>query len=302
MMFLGLRLLQYRWRRLNAAKVKTNYNRFKSHYGVSPVTAAWVYEDLQVTNIEEAKVKGNQSDLKGFLMALHYLRKYPTEEDMVARFDYCAYWAREKVWAAVKKIRALKREKIVWDEDHFRDEKWIMTVDGVHSWINEPTHPIWSQDPKFYSHKYNKAGLDYELGICLSTDQLLWMSGPHPAGTNDITIFKTKGLMQELERRNQKAIGDKGYNGAPKYCTTPNAHENEGVKLFKSRALKRHENFNSLIKQFNILSGRFRHSIDRFELAFEAVCVLCQYRIENETHLYDILIEDVQDRFHRNAK
>jgi hypothetical protein len=75
MMFLGLRLLQYRWRRLNAAKVKTNYNRFKSHYGVSPVTAAWTYKDLQVTNIEEVKVKGNESDLKGFLMALHYLRK-----------------------------------------------------------------------------------------------------------------------------------------------------------------------------------------------------------------------------------
>jgi hypothetical protein len=161
MMFLGLRLLQYRWRRLKAAKVTTNYNRFKSHYGVSPVTAAWVYEDLQVTDIEEAKVKGDESDLKGFLMAQHYLRKYPTEEDMVARFEYCAYWAREKVWAAVKKIRALKREKIVWDEDHFRDEKWIMTVDGVHSWMSGPnqhTPHAWSKCPPMasmagYSHQ-----------------------------------------------------------------------------------------------------------------------------------------------------
>ena len=41
------------------------------------------------------------------------------------------------------------------------------------------------------------------------------------------------------------------------------------------------------------LDGRFRHSIKRFEDCFEAVCVICQYQIENGYDLYDILIEDM---------
>lgn len=46
---------------------------------------------------------------------------------------------------------------------------------------------------------------------------------------------------------------------------------------------------------FEILSGRFRHKKIRFGLAFDAVCALCQYKMENETPLFDILIEDVVD-------
>jgi hypothetical protein len=105
MMYLGLRLLRYQSRRLKRCKNKVNYQRFKSHYGVSPCTAAWIYSDMQSTEIEEARLRGSESDLKFFFMALHYLRKYPTEEDIVAIFDYCAYWARQKIWGTIKKIR-----------------------------------------------------------------------------------------------------------------------------------------------------------------------------------------------------
>ena len=66
------------------------------------------------------------------------------------------------------------------------------------------------------------------------------MAGAIPVGTNDITVFRGKGLRAELIRRKQKAIGDKGYNGEPKYVSTFNAHDNAGVRLFKSRALKLH--------------------------------------------------------------
>jgi hypothetical protein len=231
-------------------------------------------------------------------MGVYYLRKYPTEDDLEAKFNYSNFWAREKVWGTVKRIRALKEEKIVWDEDGIGP--WDLTVDGVHCARNEPQHPEFSQDPKAYSHKHNRAGWDYELGIRLHNPQLAWMSGPHPAGMNDITIFREKGLKAELERRGKKTLGDGGYNGEPKYVSNYNAIDNKGVGLFKSRALKRHENFNNLIKHFGILNGCFRHSRERFALSFEAVCVLCQYRIENEIPLYDILIEHVVDKFRNN--
>lgn len=48
-----------------------------------------------------------------------------------------------------------------------------------------------------------------------------------------------------------------------------------------------------MTKVFEILSGRFRHGEHKFGEAFEAVCVTCQYKLENELPLYDVLIEAV---------
>ena len=63
--------------------------------------------------------------------------------------------------------------------------------------------------------------------------------------------------------------------------------------MFKSRALKRHETFNGMTKSYGILRERFRHGTEKVGRAFEAVCVICQYKIESEEPLYDVLIEDI---------
>jgi hypothetical protein len=191
-----------------------------------------------------------------------------------------------------KKIRRLKAEKIVWPDDWEEDEIWVVSVDGTHCWIAEPKHPEWSQDKKFYSHKYNKAGISYELAIDLARDRLVWMNGPFRAGKNDVKIFRHHGLMEKLLATNKKAIGDKGYSGA-RYrgvVSTWNAHDDYYVKKFKSRALKRHEYFNGMIKRFGCMDGRFRGGPRRFKYYFESICVICQYQLENGMPLYDILI------------
>lgn len=60
-------------------------------------------------------------------------------------------------------------------------------------------------------------------------------------------------------------------------------------------ALKRHEHFNGYTKTFACLSGRFHHhSVVQFASCFEAVCVICQYQMENGYPLFDILIEDMR--------
>ena len=161
---------------------------------------------------------------------------------------------------------------------------------------------MWSHDPHYYSHKHNKVGLDYELGISLVENHLLWMRGPFPAGSNDITIFRVRGLRDQLIERQQKAIGDKGYDGGPNCVSTYNAHDNEGVKLFKSRALGRHESFNGLLKQNKFFDTRFRHNKERFACAFEACCVLTHYRIiETEIPLFYIVIEDVVVKYKEDS-
>ena len=226
-------------------------------------------------------------------MAMHHLKRYPTDLEREAIFDIDEMQGRNRVWFYVEKIRQLKWEKIVWPADNFGNSLWAITVDGVHFWIEEPQHPDWSQDREYFSHKYGHAGLCYELGISISESKLVWMNGKFKAGRSDNSIFKKEGLMAKLISTGKRAIGDSGYPGHPEVISTPNNHDSSKVKKFKSRALKRHEKFNGMIKAFDCLKGRFRHSVDRFEQCMEAVCVVCQYKMDMGDRLYNVLIESL---------
>jgi hypothetical protein len=71
------------------------------------------YEDLQRTQIVDAKVSGKDLQVRFFLMALHTLKVYPTEAQCEATFLYSPSYARKWVWFDVEKVAALKAEKIV---------------------------------------------------------------------------------------------------------------------------------------------------------------------------------------------
>ena len=59
-------------------------------------------------------------------------------------------------------------------------------VDGTDFWICE-LKPF---AKAFYSHKFAKAGLRYEVGVFIQTGLIAWINGPFAAGKyNDITIF-----------------------------------------------------------------------------------------------------------------
>jgi hypothetical protein len=290
---IGLLTVHITKKRIKKSKNSRNVARFKAHFGVPPSVVAAVFEDLQRTNIPEARLPPDKRNIKHLLMAFHTLMRYPTNDEREAMFDMNQNDAAKVAWWYIDRIRALKAEKIVWPDDLGKDdEKWIISVDGTHFWIQEPSHPEWSMDTTFYSHKFNKAGLNYELGILLFGG-LIWMNGSFPAATGDITIFVSKGLQDRLEIVKKKAIGDAGYNGHHKYVSTPNSIDTRNVKKFKSRALKRHEKFNGRIKTFDCLTGRFRHNRSKFEACVESVCVILQYDIELGNPLFEILIDDL---------
>jgi hypothetical protein len=70
------------------------------------------------------------------------------------------------------KNQSLKKHKIRMP-DHWQSDVWFMTVDGTHCCISEPNHPEWSQEGHYYSHKFAKAGINYELGISISSNRLV---------------------------------------------------------------------------------------------------------------------------------
>ena len=292
MLYSGLKVAGYSTKKVNASSYANNNYRFRCFFGVLPLVAANVFYDLQTTMCAEAKVPTNSVNAKHFLMALHHLKCYPTEIEREPMFDISPSYGRDWCWYYIEKIQALKETKIVWDDGD--EDLWILSVDGIHCWIQEPGHPTWSQDRTYFSHKYAKAGLGYELALSLKRNQLIWMRGPYKAGRNDKTNFvEPNGLRDKLVSIGKKGLGDQGYVGHEHCLSTPNPHDSAEVKRFKSRAMMRHETFNGMIKQFKCLNGRFRHSIDRFKSCFEAVAVLCQYQIESDRPLFDILLPNM---------
>ena len=290
---IGLKWVGFTSHRIERASAATNIYRFRAHFGADPKVVAVIFEEFQTTDYADARVPSGSANIKHFLMALHHLKVYPREVEREALFDISPAYGRDWCWYYIEKVQALKAVKISWPDNLYSDDLWVLTVDGVHCWINEPRHPTWSQDPTYYSHKFNKAGLAYELGVSLTESRLIWMNGPFKAGTSDKKIFKEGGLKQRLEQFGKRGIGDGGYTGFPMLLSTPNAHDSDAVKLFKSRALKRHEKLNGHIKTFASMSGRFRHGVPRFKCCFEAVCVICQYRMEMGSDLYDVYVEHV---------
>ena len=165
-----------------------------------------------------------------------------------------------------------------------------MTVDGTSSIINEPTHPEFSQDEKAFSKKKNHAGYTYELGISLFKPKLIWMNGAFKSGANDKTNFVQEGLKEKLRLVGKKALGDKIYNGHNNEVSTFNAFDSDRIKSLKSRAQMRHEKFNGMVKEYESVSVQYRHRVkEKFEACFEAVCVICQYRMDHGEPLYELL-------------
>jgi hypothetical protein len=140
-MKIGLVHVGFKRNRLRRAKKKTNIDRFRGHFGSNPNVIAEILEDLQTTEVEEAHVPSEELNIHHFLMAMHHLKRYPTEIEREAIFNISHMWGRNSCWFYIEKVQALKAQKITWPEDNFGDDIWAITVDGTHCWIQEPQHP-----------------------------------------------------------------------------------------------------------------------------------------------------------------
>jgi hypothetical protein len=115
----GLLLVNYTRKRIRRAKMKRNIERFKGHFGSKPSVIAKIWEDLQTTQVAEARVLAEDLHMNLFLMAMHHLKRYPTELEREPIFDIDCTKGRDWAWFFVEKIQQLKKEKIVWPADNF---------------------------------------------------------------------------------------------------------------------------------------------------------------------------------------
>ena len=289
----GLQIVGFGMKRQDVAK-ELQMKRFRSHFGVGPKAIIAILRDAKDVNIEN------------LLMTLCWLKLYETEHVMAGRWGHCEEFCRKTVKDVASRIQRLKSKKIKFGPF---DEKqqYVGTIDCVHCETFEfRTEP----HSKWYSHKSNGAGVTYEVVIDILYDRVIWVSGPQPASTHDITMFRG-GAQVDPSKRNNKAnwdrralyfhipegkklIGDSGYKGEPlKISTTLSEHKSD-TKHFFARAKSRQETFNTRLKFFNVLSGRFRHGkgadnkLELHKTCFEAICILVQYDLENGHPLMEI--------------
>lgn len=300
----GLRLVGFTDRQVNGVRRRKNLSRFRSHYTNNPQVYSILFHKLQTTLNADASILplfqkvGNEKVFDYFLMAIHLLACYPTEEEAEAVFKISNVTWSNWAWDIVERISLLLPEVVRfpsrWDNPAAADDTepiFIMTIDGVHCLTEEPTHENFSQNKKFYSHKFNTAALDYELGISIFSQRCVWVAGPYAAGTPDISIFRARlkqkmASLRALRGVMHRILADRGYRGERDYISVPNSFDSEALRYFKGRALSRHESFNGRLKNFDCLQDRFRHSIRKHKMCFNSGVVIVQISLENGSPLF----------------
>ena len=164
-----------------------------------------------------------------------------------------------------------------------------MSVDGTHFRIQEPK-PF---DPKWFSHKFNGPGLSYEVGIAISTGDIVWFNGPFPASVNDRTIFRSK-LKKHLSL-GEKVVADRGYEGDSRTITP-----DDGKDYFHKRSMRkiraRHETVNSRFKNWGCLDQTYRHDVKKHHMIFRAVVTLVQVDISTGNIPFQLYSYEYNDR------
>ena len=239
---------------------KTKLKRFREGYGSRPQVYAQIWLDLQSTDNPEARINPKKDLFFYFMMGIHFLKTYKTRGNLAGTFHVHEDTASSWAWYFVRKIRALKGEKVRlnsflseslffahispldfkikwpdrWDDEHATADDlpvFVLSVDGTHCKVHEQKHPTKAKDPSWYSFKHKSAGVNYEVGLSVYENKCIWMHGPFKASKHDMTIFRKK-LLKKIPR-GKRVIGDNGYRGESDIVSTPNSHDPDVLRKFK---------------------------------------------------------------------
>jgi hypothetical protein len=140
------------------------------------------------------------------------------------------------------------------------------------------------------SHKFKHGAVKYEIAVCNYYSQVCWLSGPEQrGGKHDLTIFR-EGLKEKIADGKRLNV-DHGYQSSKpdeRMLSILNGCDSELLCNFKSRSRLRGETFNGRSKKYEILNQTFRHGREKHALAFLAITVTLQYRMDNGKPLFEV--------------
>ena len=180
----------------------TQNQHFKVICGVHPTVCTIVWGELKQSMLVKDACKP-----KHLLQVLIFLKTYTTKSSLAVVIGVDEKTLRKWIFIITYAISDLEDDwvgslftkillmsltivflQIKW-ENRFHGNhggSCLVTVDGTDFWIRE-LKPF-TKD--FYSHKFVKAGLHYEVGVCIQTVLIVWINGPFVVGKyNKITFF-----------------------------------------------------------------------------------------------------------------
>jgi hypothetical protein len=155
-------------------------------------------------------------------------------------------------------------------------------VDGTECPIQRPTDDDiqWL----FYSGKKKKHTLKYEVAVNITNGEIVWISGPAPGKTHDLTMLRNNGLLLLL-LSGEWLLADKGYQGDSRILVPFKGKWEDltpwqqtfnrivgSVRVLVERSIGR-------IKRFSCLKVPWRHDISLHMIAFTVCAQLAQIGI-----------------------
>ena len=254
--------------------VREKMKEYVSFFGTVPVVCADLWALIDPINAVHPN-----AEPKHLLWALYFLTKYNEELTnckIVGIKDPKTF--REWAWLFVNALADADARVIVWNH---RFQNWdhnincLVSIDGTDCSIKEP----WPFNTIYYSQKLNGPGLKYEVAVAIMSDNIVWVNGPFPAGTSDLTIFREGLLMMLADDEGVEC--DNFYKGEDQ-LKNPKVHQGASYKNQKKKVRARHENLNARLKLFKVLDETFRHDHRKHGICFRAVAVVVQTNMNHD--------------------
>jgi len=257
--------------------------RWRSYFGASANTVADVWNALDSTN----RLPDNAS-LDHMLWTFMFLKVYETETIMAGIIACDEKTYRKWVWAFAEAIADLLNDLVSFESrlpvnhQYATFRCWI-SVDGTDFRVYEKR----PRDPHLLSHKYNGAGLRYEIAVCIRTGLIVWVNGPFKCGEfPDLKIYKEGGLVDQL-LPGELVLAD-GIYRHPTINKKHNEFDHPFVVRWKNTVLARQEHVNRRFKTFKVLSKTFRSHHDKHGIVFRASASIVQVQLKTDEPLFPI--------------
>lgn len=287
----GLRFLQIDHEGKMTKKTRTE--KFRKHYGSSPLDIATQWYDLCHTDLKKAKLtkKEKTRGFKMFMAAHFFLWTYSKNSEILAsRFGICERLARgAHLWDWIERIAALEQRVIFWpkDLDSADTEINALSVDGTDKKGWERKHETLPYDPGNFTQKHAHGGLKFQVTLCAQRALCVDIFGPVRGGMGDKEMLERSGILKRL-KKGKLVIADRGYikDKWKDQISWPHEHDSKKANNFKSRVRLRHESFNGRMCYFGTMNQTWHHTDEQLGFAFRAVAVNVQYQMNNGSPLF----------------
>lgn len=187
------------------------------------------------------------------LMTLAYLRKGETFAELGGGFGVSTTTAWRYVNETVMLLSARSPKLGQALRKASKDGLLYLVLDGTLIAIDRV-----KADRPFYSGKHRKHGMNLQV-IAGPDGTIVWVSGPLPGSTHDLTAAQIWGIIGELAKTGLIVLADKGYQGAGPHIHTPYKGKNKPEP--KKQANRSHaklrgpgERANAQLKTWKILT------------------------------------------------